>query len=98
MGSIYSFGRYYVFAIVFSGVMALGIFKHGVALGLALGWLPAALVGYLTGLLWPVLVTAAIVLAASASEVPHSVSDTVFSYLSESKPVQESYELSGPYR
>jgi hypothetical protein len=64
MGSDYENGFWIVGVIAFLASWIYAVAQYGFFLGVGLGWLPAAAIGFIAGLLWPlvVLVVGALVL------------------------------------
>jgi hypothetical protein len=54
----YAKGAYIVGGIVFVLAWIYAIITYGFFLGLGLGWIPAAFIGFIAGILWPLVVLA----------------------------------------
>jgi len=57
-GRIYDIGLYATAAITFIGCWIYAVVSYGWFLGLGLGWFPAAVIGIIAGLLWPLIALA----------------------------------------
>ncbi|MDO8468225.1 MAG: hypothetical protein Q7S29_00505 [Candidatus Peribacter sp.] len=58
---------YFIVAIIvglltFIGVWIYALFSWGFLIGLAIGWLPALIAAWVAGLLWPLVVAAAVII------------------------------------
>ena len=55
IGGLYAIGGLLTGFLVFIGVWIYSLSEWGFLLGVAFGWLPAIIVGCITGLLWPLI-------------------------------------------
>lgn len=58
----YEKGAYIVGGIAFVIAWIYAIASYGFFLGVGLGWLPAAVIGFIAGVLWPLVLFAAAIL------------------------------------
>ena len=60
--AMYRVGAAIIGGVAFLGSWGYAVARYGWFLGLGLGWLPAAVIGAVVGLLWPLVALAALVL------------------------------------